>query len=671
LSLLGFYPEDDYEYLVIEDRGRRVFPADPEFSLLLLKPSNQLPHGGGQRLDVGSFEWDLLTSWIRQGMPQGAPDDPVLESVEVFPKSRSMNRFTRQQLAAVGHYSDGTTRDVTHLASYEANLKDMAFANSDAEIEVNDIPGDVAIMVRFQGEVTVFRAELPLGVPVTQLPPGKNFIDEHVFGKLKHLGIPPSQICDDATFVRRIYVDITGRLPTADEAKAFVADTDPAKRDKLIDQLVDSPGYADYFANKWSTVLRVRRRDQNDVAYTFRFHNWIRQALQDNMPYDEFVRNVLAGTGDVQAHPPVAWYREVSTSTQQMEDTAQLFLGMRLQCAKCHHHPFERWSQNDYYGFEAFFSQVGLRQSKFNMAQNIPDEVYLRGNVPQSRNPRTNSDVKPAGLGDEPLDIPAYEDARQYLVDWMSDPDNPYFAPALVNRYWKHFFGRGIVDPEDDMRVTNPPANPELLAALSQHFIDSKFNLKDLVRTICRSSAYQLSSEPNEFNLQDKQNFSSFYPRRLTAEVLYDAINQVSGVPANFNGVPSDTLAVQLPDNGFNNYFLTVFGKPEATSACECERRPEANLAQSLHLLNSADIQGRLGFGNGRAAELARQQDLTDEQRISELYYWALARPPKPEELKFVFDEIKLKYTDGNNKQQAFEDLLWALLNTKEFLFVR
>lgn len=667
LSLLGFYPEEDYEFLVIEDRGRRIFPADPEYSLLMLKPSNRLPHGGGHRMSPGSYEWQMVNSWIEQGMPYGTPEDPTLAKIEVLPRVRQMNRHERQQLTVVAHYSDGTTRDVTRLASFESNDQEMAEANTRGRVTIHDVPGEVAVMVRFQGEVSVFRAVVPQGLPVNELPPTRNFIDEQVFAKLRELGIPPSPLCDDGSFVRRVTVDITGRLPSAEEARAFIADTDPLKRDKLVDRLVDSPGYGDYFANKWSAVLRNKRRDANDLPYTFRFHSWIRRALQDNMPYDQFVRNILAATGDSESHPPTAWYREVSMADQQVEDTAQLFLGLRIQCAKCHHHPFERWSQNDYYGFQAFFSQVQLKQSRSSNNPNRNDFVSLSGAPPSARNPRSNLDVKPTGLGAPPLDVPGYEDARHYLVDWMTARDNPFFAKALVNRYWAHFLSRGIVDPPDDMRVTNPPSNPQLLDALAKHFIDTNFNLKELVRVICKSSVYQLSSEPRPENRRDKQNYSSFYPRRLHAEVLYDAVNQVAGVPSTFGGVPQGTLAVQLPDNGFNDYFLTVFGKPEASSACECERSPEANLAQSLHLLNSNDIQGRLGNGTGRAATIARDTKLPDTEKITELYFWAFARPPRAEEMQFVRERVS-KY---ENQQQAYEDLLWAIFNTKEFQFVR
>ncbi|MDA1053714.1 MAG: DUF1549 and DUF1553 domain-containing protein [Planctomycetota bacterium] len=667
LSLLGFYPDDDYEYLVHEARGRRIFPAEPEFSLLLLKPSNMLPHGGGKRMSAGTYEWELIASWIRQGMPLGSEDDPKLERIEVVPPVREMNFNTKQQLSVIGHYSDGSARDVSRLASYEANQPEMASVGDEGRVGVLSTPGEAAVMVRFQGEVSVFRAVIPQGSPVQQTPPEKNFVDHHVIQRLRQLGIPPSPLCDDATFIRRVSVDLTGRLPEEPAAEQFLADANPNKRDALVDRLVDSPGYSEYFANKWGAVLRNKRRNGNDIAYTFRFHTWIRQALADNMPYDQFVRSVLTASGEVESHPPVAWYREVNTTSEQMEDTAQLFLGMRLACAKCHHHPFERWSQQDYYQFEAFFSQVGLKVSRFNPQTNLPDMVYLKGNVPGSTNPRTKQPVKPAGLGAEPLDIPAYEDARQRLVDWMAAADNPLFATALVNRYWKHFFGRGIVDPEDDLRVTNPPSNPELLDALSQHFRDSKFDLKDLVRTICKSSTYQLSSEPTEFNATDQQNFSSFYARRMPAEVLYDALNHVVGVPAGFGGVPQGTTAVQLPDNGFSNYFLQVFGKPEAESACECERSPEANLAQSLHLLNSGDMQNRLQNGQGFAATLARDTQRTDEAKATSLYLRAFARKPTADELQLVCHHV----AKTENKSQAWEDALWAVLNAKEFQFIR
>ncbi len=666
LSLLGFYPEEDYDYLVHETRGRRVFPADPEFSLLLAKPANLIAHGGGKRMSQGSYEWDLIVRWIRQGMPYGSDTDPVISKIEVVPPVREMNFNAQQQIVVLGHYSDGSIRDVTRLASFEANQSELAAVNSNGRVTVGQTPGEAAVMVRFQGQVSVFRAVIPQGIVVDQTPPTKTFVDPLVMNRLKQLGIPPGPLCDDSTFLRRATVDIAGRLPTLEEAKAFLADTDPQKRDRLVDRLVDSPGYADYFAAKWSAVLRNKRRNGTDTVYTYRFHDWIRSSLEQNMPYDQFVRNVLTATGDAQSHPPSAWFREVNTSSLQMEDTAQLFLGMRLGCARCHHHPFERWSQQDYYGFEAFFTQVGLKNSRFNPNQNLPDMVFLRDVKPTATNPRSGKPVPPTPLGGQPLEIANWEDARVHLVDWMVASDNAFFARALVNRYWKHFFGRGIVDPEDDLRVTNPPTNPELLDALSKHFIDHRFDLKDLVRIICKSSTYQLSSEPTESNQRDRQNFSCFYPRRLTAEVLYDSINTTLATPANFGGLPKGTTAVQLPDNGIDNYFLQVFGKPEASSACECERNPEANLAQSLHLLNSQDVQNRLQNGSGLAAQFVKDDQRPLEDLATDLYLRAFSRPPTQAEMDIVVQHL----TKSQDKRRAWEDVLWAVLNAKEFQFV-
>ena len=667
LSLLGFYPSDDYEFLVKETRGRRLFPSAPEKSLLLLKSTNTVAHGGGHRLDKESYEYGLIVRWLEQGMPYGKPDDPVVERIEVFPASRAMERGGRQQVAVLSHYSDGSSEDVTHIAQYESNDSEMAEVSPTGLVHTFDLTGDVAVMARFQGQVSVFRATLPLGIEVADntLPPRRNFIDELVFAKLKALGIPPSSVCDDATFVRRASLDIAGRLPAADEVQAFVADADPQKRDKLTDRLLDSAGYADYFANKWSVILRNQRVNNNYTRGTYAFHDWIRHSLLTNKPYNEFVRDIVGASGEMGQNPPVAWYRAVETSEKQLEDTAQLFLGLRLQCARCHHHPFERWSQHDYYSFAAFFSRVGRKNGINGLQPRDEQRIFHNRGQALARNPRTNENLKPAGLGSEPLDIEPDHDPRQLLVDWMRSPENPFFAAALANRYWKHFFGRGIVEPEDDIRVTNPASNPELLQALARHFIDSRFDMKELIRTICRSSVYQLSSEPNEFNATDKQNFSYYHPKRLNAEVLYDALNQVTGTSTNFNGLPQGTRAVQLPDSGVNNYFLTVFGRPQATSPCECERSQEANLAQSLHLLNSNEVQGKLSTGDGRAAKLARDKDRSDPDKIRELYAWAYARPPDDGELSLTTDYL----AKHENKQQAYEDILWALINTKEFLF--
>ncbi len=661
LSLLGFEPGEDYEHLLKEGRGRRLFPAAPERSLLLTKAVAEVPHGGGRRLDTGSPAYSVILRWIEQGMPYGNDDDPTVVRIEVFPKESVMPRDGLQQLAAVAYYSDGHTEDVTRMTKFESNDQEMAEVSETGLVETAKLTGSVAVMARYQGQVGVFRATVPLGIKVDTLPPSHNAIDDLVFDKLKKLGLPPSKIATDAAFLRRASIDIAGRLPTLEESKAFLEDTTADKRSVLIDRLLASSDYADYFANKWNAILRNKRRVASDKAATYAFHSWIRDSLMRNTPYDQFVREVITATGQAGVHPPVAWYREVKDQSAQVEDTAQLFLGLRIQCARCHHHPFEKWSQRDYYGFSAFFAQVGRKPSRFPGA----DRIYHRRGVAQAKNPKTGENIKPTGLGGEALEIPAEDDPRHQLADWMANPDNPFFARALVNRYWKHFFGRGLVDPEDDMRVTNPATNPALLDALAQDFIEHKFDLKYLVRTICNSQVYQLSSEPNQWNQNDKQNFSRYYPSRLKAEVLLDAINQVTDSSTRFGGTPATTRATQLPDNGFNSYFLTVFGRPESSSACECERSSEANLAQSLHLLNSAEIQGKLTAGTGRAAKFGNDKERSHVEKLRDLYLLAFSRQPTDDEIKIAMAHIE----KSEKPAQAYEDIVWALINTKEFLF--
>lgn len=660
LSLLGFEPAEDYEFLIKEARGRRLFPAAPERSLLLQKGTATLPHGGGARLEVDSPPYRVIHRWISQGMPYGSPDDPVTTHIEVFPKTRIMKPGASQQISVIAHYTDGTTRDVTRMTQLDSNDAEMAEVTPGGLISTMDQTGTVAVMCIFQGHVDVFRATLPLGQEIASLPPAANYVDDLVFAQLKELGLPPSQICDDATFLRRATVALAGRVPTLEEARAFAEDESPDKRTRWINRLIDSTDYADNFATKWAAILRNKRDNDNDKESTFAFYNWIRDRLHENQPYDEFVRDIVTATGDIRVNAPVAWYRELRDQSAMVEDTAQLFLGMRIQCARCHHHPFEKWSQRDYHSFSAFYSRIGRKRLS---GRNDEQIFHQEGNA-TAQNPKTGETLQPAGLDSNPADISPLDDPRDILVDWMTERDNPFFAKALVNRYWKHFFGRGLVDPEDDMRVTNPASNPALLDALAQDFVDHDFDLKYLVRTIANSTTFQLSAEPNEFNQQDKQNYSRFYPRRLDAEILLDAIDQVTSVPTQFAGVPAGTRAIELPDNGFNSYFLTVFGRPEASSACECERSTDASLAQSLHLLNSKDILGKVSNDNSTAGRLANDARPV-EARIEELYLLAFSRLPDAEELQIAKDYLAAK----ESSKEAYEDVVWALINTKEFLF--
>ncbi|RLS51794.1 MAG: DUF1553 domain-containing protein [Planctomycetota bacterium] len=674
LSLLGFEPLDDYEQLTKSDRGRRVSPASPDKSLILLKGSGQLPHGGGLRLKADGEGYAIIREWVRQGALYDKPGTPTLATFTIQPQRGTVPRKTQQQLTAVATYSDGTTREVTKQALFESNDSSMAEVSDGGMVSIQDLSGKVSVMVRYQGQVAVFSASVPLGAPVEQLPPSNNFVDDLVFGNLKELGIPPSPVCDDATFLRRVTLDITGRLPTEEESAKFLANVAANKRDLVIDDLLKSPDYADFFANKWTALLKNRRDDASDTISNFAFHAWVRDSLLANKPYDQLVRELLAATGTVIGNPPVAWYKRVKEPKQQLEDVAQLFLGVRMQCAQCHHHPFERWSQDDYYSFAAFFSQVGRKPS----ATRGEDLIFHQRGVAQMANMKTGVPMKPAALGDVIPAIPPDVDPRLKLADWMSSPQNPFFAKSAVNRYWKHFFQRGLIEPEDDIRDTNPPTNPELLAALEKHFIQSQFDLKELIRVITRSNAYQLSASPNSHNLVDRQNYSRYYARRLQAEVLLDAIDRLSGTQTDFANLPPGTRAVSLPDNSYNrsSQFLRVFGRPEAESVCECERVQTSSLAQSLYLVNSAELRSKLADGKGRAERLAKE-DRPAEEKIRELYRVAYSREPRSDELQHAIAFLTEPRLNAEGKpldtaqaaRENYQDLIWALTNTKEFLF--
>ena len=663
MSLLGFEPQEDFEHLTKEGRNRRLFAGAPDRSLLLLKASGQMPHGGGVRLATSSEGYALLRDWIQQGATIDHETVPKLVSFEVEPTRGTIPRKAEQQLKAIAKYSDGRVRDVTSMALYEANDKAMADVSERGLVKISDIVGNVAVMVRYQGRVAVYSASVPLGAPVDNLPSSKNFVDEHVFANLKALGIPPSAICDDATFLRRVTLDIGGRLPTEEEATAFLASKDEGKRDKFIDELLRSPDYADFFANKWTALLKNRRDDASDTVSNFAFHAWVRDSFLANKPYDQFVREVLAATGTVIGNPPVAWYKRVKEPKEQIEDVAQLFLGVRMQCAQCHHHPFERWSQDDYYSLVAFFSQVGRKPS----GTRGEDLIFHKRGIATATNIKSGVPLRPAALGDAIPEIAADVDPRLKLADWMGGKTNPFFAKSLVNRYWKHFFVRGLIEPEDDIRDTNPPTNPALLDALEKHFIASGFDLKELVRVITQSRAYQLSEQPNAYNIVDRQNYSRYYPRRLQAEVLLDAIDRLAGTQTDFANLPPGTRAVALPDNSYNasSQFLRVFGRPEAESVCECERVQSSSLAQSLHLLNAAELKAKLAAPTGRAERLAKE-DKPAETKVRELYLAAFSREPRPQELKTAIDYLNEPGTAANANWQ---DLIWALINTKEFLF--
>jgi hypothetical protein len=674
LSLLGFEPQVDYDALVKEARGRRLFPAAPEHSLLLLKATGTIAHGGGKRMEVGSDEYRLLRRWIAAGTPFGNPSDPVVTHISVHPEHGLLTRHNKQQFAVTAHYSDGTVEDITRRAQYESNDTEIAQVDASGLVHTLALSGEAAIMARYQGHVATFRATVPLDAPTPAYSfAAQTLVDRYTQSKWQQLGLVPSEACTDAQFIRRAALDITGTLPTPAEVTSFVADKDPGKRGKLVDALLEKPEYSYYFANKWADILHVKRRGQAALAPgTFSFHNWIREAIAADKPYDEFARDILTATGDETKYPPTVWYKELQNPEQFVDDTAQVFLGLRLACAQCHHHPYEKWSQDDFWGIAAYFGRLGRKAIPVpGGVQNQPAQLLViftqsAGGVVNKRTGQ-NAAIKP--LDGKPIEVEPGADPRQKLVDWMTEPANPFFAQAVANRYWAHFFSRGIVDPLDDMRVTNPPSNPELLDALARDLVEHKYSLKHLIRTICKSRTYQLSALPNEWNKHDKQTFARYYPKRMSAEVLYDSVCQVTGTPAAFGGLPQDRhaprRAIMLPDESFASYFLDVFGRPQRLSACECERVSEANLAQALHLLNSDEIQGKLSQAGGRADLLAKDPR-ADAEKVEELFLWAFAHKPTPGQLHMALAHID---RHAKEKKVAYENIIWALLNTKEFVF--
>ncbi len=692
LSLLGFVPDIDYNALVKEARGRRVFPSSPDHSLLLMKATGRMAHGGGGRMKADSDEYKLVRRWIASGMPKGKDTDPKIVKITVSPEHRILTRNNRQQFAVYAHYSDGSIQDVTQRAQYESNDQEIAVVDGAGLVRSLGLSGEAAIMARYQAQVAVFRATVPLGMKVPEYAwESQTVVDTHTQAKWKELGIVPSGLCTDREFIRRVYLDLTGTLPTPDQVGAFLKKTAPEakmspvearkhnkkQRDQLIEGLLETPEYAYYFANKWADILRVKRGRQVERATgTYRFHKWIKDAVANDMPYNRFVRAILAANGDETTAPPTVWYRELSKPEEFVDDTAQVFLGLRIACAQCHHHPYEKWSQDDYWGMAAFFGRIGRKNRLVvggvsnRRAQELVIYTRTSGSV---RNTRTNSPAPYVPLDSgKTLDIGPEHDPRHKLVDWMVEEKNPYFAKAVANRYWSHFFGRGIVDPIDDMRVTNPPSNPQLLDALTQEVVNSKFSLKHLIKVICQSRTYQLSSNPNEYNKHDKQAYARFYPRRMSAEVLYDAVNQVTGTPHAFNGIPNDKhaprRAIMLFDESFSSYFLDVFGRPQRISACECERVSEANLAQALHLLNSNEVQGKLSRGGGLVDQLVRDKKKSHGDKVVVLFQWCFSRSPSDSDLSAALRHIA---KNESNVKLAYEDILWALINTKEFVFNR
>ncbi|MFM2013174.1 MAG: hypothetical protein RLZZ396_1958 [Planctomycetota bacterium] len=662
LSLFGFDSQADYEEIVDRARGRRVNVATPEQSLLLLKSIGAVPHGGGTRFAPTSQAYEVLMQWISDGVPPASPTAPRLLAIRIEPSERSLGSGDQVNLRVMASYSDQQERDVTKNSAFASNLDVVASVSEEGVVTAGKESGEATVMARFMGQVAVFTAILPHGIPLAQIDnfPARNYIDELTIAKWKKLGLTPTPVCDDSTFIRRVTLDANGRLPTAKEVREFLADQNPNKRAEWIDRLLDAPEYASYFALRWGSVLRNSNLAGADQA-SYAFHNWLKDMLARNRPYDEFVRGIIAASGEWQDAPAINWYWQSRDDQlhQVTADTAQVFLGQRLQCARCHHHPYEKWSQDDYYGLAGFFTRLG-RKSFGQPPPYFASPTATTG----EKNPRTGKVPDPRYLSGEAAVFSAEEDPRHGLVDWMAKPENPFFAKSLVNRLWGHFFGRGLVHEVDDMRATNPASNPQLLDALAKDFIDHQFDMKHICRVMLNSSVYQLGSEPTEGNQKDRQNFARYYGRRMIAEVFLDSVDQATGTKTKFNGVASSARAVDLPHENFGSHFLDTFDRPRRVTGCECERSSGATLAQVLTLANSDEIESKIGDAKGVITRLLKDQRSFDEI-VDELYLGSLSRFPTSDE------RIKTKYfVDAvENKTEAYQDLLWTLLNSREFMF--
>jgi hypothetical protein len=669
LSLFGFDPTNDYDSVVKKSRGRRLSLASPETSLLLLKPTAVLPHGGGRRLSPDQPEYERLRRWIADGAPREAGNMPTLVRLEARPSVPVLAHDQQQQLAVTASYSDGTRQDVTRLTEFRSNETSIATVDDQGLVTSGDRTGETAVVCMYRGQTSVARIMLPLANPKEAWPgfAKSNFIDRHIAAKLKELRVAPSPVVEDGGFLRRVSLQLAGRLPTVTEVRAFLANRSPDKRAAAVDRLLASGQHADYFAQKWADVLRNKRRGQEPrLPGTMGFYQWIRSAIADRMPYDQFVRSVITASGHQAVNAPAQWYAEVRYLDRYVDDTAQVFLGVRIGCARCHNHPFEKFTQQDYYGLAAFFARVGRKGGNKGVEERRANETIFVKARGQVNHPVTGEIVPPHGLGGPELSIAPYDDPRQHLVDWMTSPDNPYFARAFVNRMWAHFFGRGLVEPLDDQRATNPAINEPLLAELADEFVRSGYDMRCIPRLICTSTTYQLSSLPNADNLDETQCHSRFYPQRMTAEVLLDAIDNVTRNTTRYGNLPEGTRAVQLPDEDFSNQFLTLFGRPPRESACECERVAQPSLSQAVFLMNDSFFVNKLFASGSMPDDFVRRDNRPNREKIQEMFLAALAREPRPEELKQAEEYIRSE----SSRLTAYRNLLWALLNTKEFLYV-
>lgn len=684
LSLFGTDSELDYVALTRQVKGRRVNIADPTHSLILLKPTMTVPHGGGRRLVPGSSAYYTLLHWIQEGAPGPNPNDPKLVSISVTPSEKVVSKGSSPfHLVVRATYSDHSVRNITPLAIINTIDDGVATCTPDGLVRAVG-SGQTPIMVRFGGLAAVCIVMVPYNSKTAYTPQTAGYqanpsdpdqkivdaIDALVEQKQKALHLSPSPICSDRTFIRRVYFDLIGTAPSAKAVEEFIASKDPNKRAHLVDELLNRPEYTDYWALKWADLLRVNRNDLA-VKGMWSFDNWLHNQMRQNVPLDQMVRTLILAQGSTYINGPANFYRVSHDPSELSETTSQVFLGVRLQCAKCHHHPFEKWSQEDYYRFAAFFARIGTKGSgDFGIFGN-DTIVYVRDDG-EVVNPATGKVAPPAPLG---LHLTALEKKGQYnpdargdrrgiLADWITSPQNPWFARNWANRYWAYLMGTGLVNPIDDLRVTNPPTNPQLLDLLARSLIQYHFNIKHFLRVLCLTRTYQRSSEATLQNAKDTLFFTHYVPRRLPAEVLADAIDKACGTTPHYPGLPAGVRAVDLPDSNVGSDFLNVFGKPQRLTSCECERTDKPNLSQALELMNGNDINNKVNSSEGRISELIKE-GASDNTIINELYLSTLGRLPTPRERNIILGALVF----CEHREHVFQDVLATLLSTKEFLF--
>jgi Protein of unknown function (DUF1553)/Protein of unknown function (DUF1549) len=670
LSLLGFDADFDYQAIIEEARGRRVLPAAPEHSLLLRKPAGQMPHGGGKRFNVDSPHYQLLLAWLRGGALRTPATAPKIVRVVTEPESRSLAPGESFQLRVFAEYSDGSRREVTDGCAFQSNDSAAAQLAAPAEagaVKAGVLPGEAAIMARYMNHIAVCNVVIPLPGKVAdqayQCLPRNNYIDDLVWRKLKLLGVLPSGPASEATFHRRAYLRVIGRLPTPGETRAYLADPRADKRQRLIDSLLERPEYADFWANKWADLIRPNPYRVGMKA-TRNLDAWLRAAFRTNKPYDCFVRELVTAQGSTWRNGNTVIFRDRPEPVEISASISQLFLGVRLECAKCHHHPFEVWSQDDFFGFAAFFARVG-HKGGLSPPISGEEEIIFTKEAGQVSHGRTGAVVAPKTLNGQPLTLGPHVDPREVLADWMTDPANPYFARVMANRVWAELLGQGLVDPVDDLRATNPPSNGLLLDALAEDFRKQGYDIKKLIRRIATSYVFGLSSQPGQRNVSDLKNFSRHYRQPMRAEVLLDAVNDVLGTREDFAALPPGARATQLWTHRVSSQFLDTFGRPDPNQDPPCERRTEPTTPQSLHLMNSPALQQKLALDTARPAKLATSK-ASSENIVEELYLLAYCRFPTEGERKTALASLPVR----GNRRAAVEDLFWAILNTPEFFLV-